>query len=637
MPRGSRIAAVKELLGIVLCAAVALGAAPQEDLRALLRTLRKERDQAPAELFARIAAAGSEEALDGLREAFGVLRREPAIEAAAAAFPLLPREGELRRRGLAFLGNAAIGDARAEARRAAVGGLLAAAATDEDLVRVQLERILRDAIDPAVRTAAVDPLVAALGRRADAEAVGWIAGCASLAPEPRALHLGVPPGERERLARLPFRDVVREALAGVRGGEALERLNAALVGRATPRPWRLWLVDLLAERQGEPIAGALVAVLADPDVPLVLAALDALERRATDLPVAASVSPLVRARDPALRRAAIAALGRLRLADLSWPQELLGLAKSRDAATRMGAAAALAHLRTPEALDALHAMLADPDGAVRFEALFQIGGLRRKESIPHLLARFAAEQGRHRADVHGVLRLLTGLELGSSPARWSDWWTKEGARFELPTLAEANAAEERRRARPAEGTLATAYHGLSVVSQRVAFVLDVSGSMRLPAISHADRPNPDGTPPARMDVAREQLMEALRRYPDGELFNLIFFESRVSAFEPRLVRMTPAARQRALRFVREQVPLGATALHPALELAFADPLLDTLYILSDGAPTDGAVTDIVEIRAEVARWNGARRVRIHGIAMGEDSTLLRWLCADTGGTYLRIE
>jgi hypothetical protein len=30
-------------------------------------------------------------------------------------------------------------------------------------------------------------------------------------------------------------------------------------------------------------------------------------------------------------------------------------------------------------------------------------------------------------------------------------------------------------------------------------------------------------------------------------------------------------------------------------------------------------------------------VRIHGISMGQDSTLLKWLCADTGGRYLRVD
>ena len=56
-----------------------------------------------------------------------------------------------------------------------------------------------------------------------------------------------------------------------------------------------------------------------------------------------------------------------------------------------------------------------------------------------------------------------------------------------------------------------------------------------------------------------------------------------------------------------------------------------------GAPTEGEITDIEEIRAEVARWNAARHVKIHGISMGQDSTLLQWLCEDTGGTYKRVD
>ena len=39
----------------------------------------------------------------------------------------------------------------------------------------------------------------------------------------------------------------------------------------------------------------------------------------------------------------------------------------------------------------------------------------------------------------------------------------------------------------------------------------------------------------------------------------------------------------------------------------------------------------------VARWNEARHVRIHGVALGQDSTLLRWLAEDTGGRYARVD
>lgn len=635
-PRRALAWALAASIAAAACAPSA-AATPQEDLRGLVRALRKERDEAPPELFARIAAVGGEEALDALREGFGLLRGSPALDAAARAIGSLPRDDNLLRRGLAFLGNAAIGDAREAARRAAVRGLLSAANSSEEWVVAQLERVLGEARDPAVRGLAVDPLVAALGTRGDPLSIGWIVGQASLEAEPFAQHLGVDAARRERLGWTPFRDVVREALAGAREGESFAVLRRGLVEPGTPRRWRLFLIEILSERAGYAVTEALAGALADRDPGVVLAALLALEGRQDEAEIAPAIQPLVRAREAAVRRAALAALGTRRLGDPSWPEELLALAAERDAPTRMGAAIALAHLRSPEAVDALHGLLGDRDAPVRLEALAQVGNLRRKESIPFLLTRFEAEQGRYRADVHAVLRLLTGLDLGRSPERWRSWWQGEGGRFELPTLAAARAAEERRGASGAGGTQAATFYGLDVVSQRVAFVLDTSGSMRLPALSYADRPNPDGSPPTRMDVAREQLMEALRRLPDGDFFNVVFFETHVTSLESRLTRMTPTARQRALRFVRDQVSLGSTALYPALELAFADPLMDTLYVLTDGAPTDGSITDIAEIRAEVARWNGPRRVRIHGIAMGEDSTLLRWLAADSGGTYRRIE
>ena len=115
------------------------------------------------------------------------------------------------------------------------------------------------------------------------------------------------------------------------------------------------------------------------------------------------------------------------------------------------------------------------------------------------------------------------------------------------------------------------------------------------------------------------------------------FEETVKALSRKTLVMNKSNRAKALRFVHDQYAIGSTALYPALQLAFADPLVDTVYLLSDGAPTVGEITDIEEIRAEVARWNAARHVKIHGISMGQDSTLLQWLCEDTGGTYKRVD
>jgi hypothetical protein len=297
----------------------------------------------------------------------------------------------------------------------------------------------------------------------------------------------------------------------------------------------------------------------------------------------------------------------------------------------MGAAGALVSVGSPEALEALHALLADPEWSVRVEALQRAGVWRAKESIPVLIERLAVEEGRMRPDVQAALVRVTRIDLGRLPGPWRRWWEVEGEAFVIPDR-EARRVETVRTEPTPGASVARTFYTLHVLSERVAFVLDISGSMRLRAQS-----SPGTVERSRMDVAKEELGEVLRQLPDGTLFNVIFFESFVRSLDDHLVEMGKASRARALRFVREQYAVGATALYPALELAFADPLVDTIYLLSDGAPTEGELTDIEEIRAEVGRWNGARHVRIHGVAMGQDSTLLRWLSEDTGGTYVRVD
>ena len=84
-------------------------------------------------------------------------------------------------------------------------------------------------------------------------------------------------------------------------------------------------------------------------------------------------------------------------------------------------------------------------------------------------------------------------------------------------------------------------------------------------------------------------------------------------------------------------PIGGTAIYDGLWLAFEDPLVDTIYVLTDGQPSAGKVTDIYEIRREVARWNATRNVKIHGVSVGQESQLLRWLAEDSGGRYTRAD
>jgi hypothetical protein len=61
--------------------------------------------------------------------------------------------------------------------------------------------------------------------------------------------------------------------------------------------------------------------------------------------------------------------------------------------------------------------------------------------------------------------------------------------------------------------------------------------------------------------------------------------------------------------------VSGTNSHEGLRKAFEDPDVDTVFFLSDGHPTVGAVVDPERILADVREWNRWRRVRIHAIAL----------------------
>jgi hypothetical protein len=632
------------LLSLALCAVPTRDG----DVADIARRIAKERDKVDPALFDALAEIGGTAAFEALCAGLERVKRDELRAALLGAIGRFGADPELRGRAIVVLADSAVAGTGA-APAAAAGALAKVDPPAAELAGVlaALERVAREAEDPSARRTACDPLVAFLGKRGGADDKRLILAASAPRYETDQTYLGISAREAEILAGWTHYAVVRRALASGDGPESRAPLVEKLRDPGAARAWRLLVLDVLAEREGADVDAAIAGALQDADAAVVLGALEALatvQRRGGEWDDQQRLlRPLMKHPDVAVRRAAVVQMGRFGLTDAAWRDEAVALARSPDASLRMGAAAALAEIRTPEAMTALHGLLEDGLWSVRVEALEQVAKLRRIESVPVLIARMEAEVGRFRDDAYAALRMLTGLDHGSSPERWKRWWEAEGAAFQVPDHARALRAEQERRARESTdeaggGTRAAHYFGVHVTSRRQVFVLDVSGSMRLPSgAAPKDAGAAELTQTTRMDVAKRELMNVLRNLPDDTLFNVVFFESVVTSLENKLVRMKKATRQKALRFVAEQYAVGSTALYPALELAFADPLVDTIYLLSDGAPTEGAITDITEIRAEVRRWNSARHVRIHGISMGQDSTLLKWLCADTGGRYLRVD
>lgn len=590
-------------------APTATAGAPNEDVRELLKQVKKLGDDVPPNTFNRIAAKGTEEAFKALKTSTTHVKNEWKLRSAYGAFKGFTGKGDLEQESIHFLRDEVLRHRRDENQRAACTALT----TFGVKAHAALEQIVRKHKEDAVRSLALVPIVPSLADRGDEESF--------------ALIFDNLPSDLGR-----DRKSVERALAKGKSPEVLTLFTKKLSSSKTPLGLRRMLIDVLADRKDKESLELVARSLTDDDASIRMRAIEALGKSGDTIHVR-ELRKHFKSKDEGEQREAILAVGRLSAADPDWVDELLDLSRSRDIGARMGAAAALLVLRTPDAVAKLHQLLEDSSWRVRAEALQQVGNLRRKESIPLLLERMDRETGRLQRDVSSVLRLVTGLDHGTKSARWKAWWDAEGESFQLPTYETALAAERERNKRRGEGATQATFYGLEVVSDRVTFVLDHSGSMNAKAGSDGRSRSDASTGPTRLDVAKQELGKALNGLADEVLFNLVFFESRVSPWRDEMIETSQKTRKAAIEFTNEQRASGGTNIYDALLAAYDDPRIDTIYLLTDGSPTAGSVIEPAEIRERIRRLNRSRKVQINCISIGTKSPFLQGLANDTGGKY----
>ena len=335
--------------------------------------------------------------------------------------------------------------------------------------------------------------------------------------------------------------------------------------------------------------------------------------------------------------AAIEAVTRLKHDDPEWRERLLKMARAQRPEIRLAAVDALASLADPAQLPLFVTLLDDRDWRVRESAAEGLGHLRLREAVGPLIDHLEKERYRVRETIAIALRRTTGMPFDESRSAWRRWFTDHGASFTVPPLAEVEAMEARlAKARAANSTKAS-FYGVAVTSDHVTVVVDVSGSMAEPA--RADGAAVTGTPgseaagPTKLDVAKGECTKLLEQMPDGSQLNLLFFSDGVERWQHGVIELDRPRVARATIFVRDRHAGGATNLYEALAQALSDNETDAIYLLTDGEPTAGKIIDPALLRTDVHHRNHARRVRIHAIALGHSSALLRHLADDSGGTY----
>jgi HEAT repeat protein len=348
-------------------------------------------------------------------------------------------------------------------------------------------------------------------------------------------------------------------------------------------------------------------------------------------------------RDVKVRAAALWALGAAG-GGAATTATLTTALKDKDPSVRVGALLGLEAAKG----DVAHAVkaLSDPERRVRLTALEWVARARPAEAVAPLIANLVKEVGRPKHETLQALKSITLRDFDLDGAAWRSWWEGVEKTFKTPPLDKPMKGESR----PAEASAVDTkvdlprYHEFVVRSDRVAFLVDVSGSMRAKYTPAGETAAGKGER-TRLEVAAEALHDVIAKLPKGTRVTVVVFNNqplryRDSGKAGASQWIDPGVKSAAdvKKYVLAIGASSSTNISDSLELVLEDPDVDTIYLLTDGAPSAGKrnlTSRIVEWAKRVTTFT---RVEVNTIAFGaadRDAEFLRKLAEATGGTSLR--
>jgi hypothetical protein len=299
---------------------------------------------------------------------------------------------------------------------------------------------------------------------------------------------------------------------------------------------------------------------------------------------------------------------------------------------------------------------------VRLEAGLTLEGINQPRVLPVLIVALGKEDGRLRDDFCDVLRRLTSQNFDADAEQWKQWYVENRSDLEGPAPDTALFGSFKGKAAPPEKR---SVYGIDSRSRHILFLIDTSGSMKIPL--HSSKGTPTGLSPeeleelnaTKIELAKRELKRAIRALEPDAQFNIISFATNIVLWKPRMVKGDMTTKNEAYAFIRDMEAAGGTWTYGALQEAFRigglgvldrnyDPSVDTIYLISDGAPTNAdmdkpELQDPNIILDAVAAWNSLGKVIIHAVAIdpkaggGTFIDFMKKLAKRNNGQYVQRE
>ena len=263
-----------------------------------------------------------------------------------------------------------------------------------------------------------------------------------------------------------------------------------------------------------------------------------------------------------------------------------------DIRVRIHAARAVERLAQPSSVPVLLDRLGKSSWPTKVALLSALGAIPDSRSVEPLIGQLEKEPGRLRLDVNYALASVFARQAAQEPIAWRDHWASARETFAVDREASAR-FRDKWRVQDMRVLQLGDFYRMPVVSDRFAYVIDVSMSMKGPRIA---------------DV-KAHMEDSVVNLDKRVLFNIVTFGGQI-VLGSRSRLIAPEQRH-GIRYFLENLKLNPpTRSYDALIVAGRIPGIDTLLFLSDGAPVSGQIAPWQSIIAAITYHNRYRPLAI---------------------------